>query len=169
MELGDEPLIFRSNAQVIPKSAATIASAYDASIVVRRWAATWIDFVVMASFLLVPDWLLGNALYRQTITIWLSLLVLYIPASEWLFGRTLGKFIVSIQVVDANGNTPSVVQVIVRTLLRLFEVNPLLLGGIPAGIAVLTSQHRQRLGDMAARTYVLRNSDANDLRRTVQS
>ena len=46
-----------------------------------------------------------------------------------------------------------------RTLLRLFEVNPLLLGGIPAAIAVLCSKNRQRLGDMLAGTYVIRTKD----------
>lgn len=169
MELGNEPLAFRSDAQVSAKTAARISSTYDTSIVVRRWGATWIDFAVLASFLMLPDWLLGNELYQRTMIIWLSLLLLYIPMCEWLFGRTLGKLVVFIQVVDENGNKPSIAQVIVRTLLRIIEVNPLLLGGIPAGIAVLMSKHRQRLGDMAAKTYVLKSSDANALRRTVQT
>jgi uncharacterized RDD family membrane protein YckC len=55
----------------------------------------------------------------------------------------------------------------VRTLFRLIEVNPILVGGIPAGIAVLMSAHKQRLGDMVASTYVLRDRDADQLSRSV--
>lgn len=39
--------------------------------------------------------------------------------------------------------------------MRLVEVNPFLLGGIPAGIAVALSTYNQRLGDMLAGTYVV--------------
>ena len=34
-------------------------------------------------------------------------------------------------------------------------MNPFLIGGIPAAIAVMASNNRQRLGDMAAQTYVI--------------
>ena len=45
-------------------------------------------------------------------------------------------------------------QIAVRTGLRLFEVNPLLLGALPAGVAILASSRRQRLGDWLAGTVV---------------
>jgi len=48
---------------------------------------------------------------------------------------------------------------------RLVEVNPLLLGGLPAGIAVAMSRRRQRLGDMLAGTYVVRRKDLAAIRR----
>jgi uncharacterized RDD family membrane protein YckC len=37
----------------------------------------------------------------------------------------------------------------------LVEANPLLLGGLPAGIAILASERNQRLGDLAAGTLVV--------------
>lgn len=164
MELGNEPLVFRSAGSRSPRTAADIAMSYTGSIVMRRWAATWIDFLVLGSILMVPDGVFGNAFYQRTIAIWLSLFVLYIPLCEWLSGKTLGKLLLFIRVVDAQGNNPSVVQTLARTVLRLIEVNPLLMGGIPAGIAALVSKHHQRLGDMVANTYVLRDSDVRELR-----
>lgn len=139
--------------------AASIAAGYDASILVRRWLGAWIDFVVLLSFLLVPDYVLGNATYRATLAVWIALLVAYFPVMEAVFGRTVGKFVTRTRVVDAAGRRPSIVQAIVRSLFRLIEVNPVLVGGLPAGIAVLASRHKQRLGDMVAGTYVLFERD----------
>jgi uncharacterized RDD family membrane protein YckC len=144
-------------------SPAEISSSYDSSIVVRRWLATWIDFLLLAGFLFLPDALLGNALYQKTLLLWLALIALYYPLLEGLTGTTLGKWIAHVKVVDEQGQTPGIGKAILRTLLRLIEVNPVLAGGLPAGIVVLTSKKRQRLGDMAAQTYVLKTSDLGKL------
>lgn len=142
-----------------PLPVTVIAQGYDASIVVRRWLGAWIDFAVLLSFLLVPDYVLGNARYQSTMAVWIGLLLAYFPLTEALFGRSLGKFVTRTRVVNARGGRPSLGQALVRTLFRLIEVNPLLAGGIPAGIAVLASRHKQRIGDMVANTYVLRERD----------
>lgn len=142
-----------------PPTVASIAAGYDAAIVVRRWLGAWIDFIVLLSFLVVPDYVLGNARYQATLAVWLGLLVAYFPVMEFAFGRSAGKFVTRTRVVNAAGGRPSLGQAVVRTLFRLIEVNPVLAGGIPAGIAVLASKHRQRLGDMVAGTYVLRDRD----------
>ena len=144
-------------------SAASIAAGYGFSIVVRRWLGAWIDFIVLLSFLLVPDYVLGNETYQATLGIWLSLLAAYFPVTEMLFGKSVGKLVTRTRVVNEAGRRPSLVQAIVRTLFRLIEVNPILAGGIPAGIAVVASRGKQRLGDMAARTYVLLDRDARQL------
>jgi hypothetical protein len=44
-----------------------------------------------------------------------------------------------------------------RTLLRVIEVNPILLGALPAGIMLLVTKRRQRLGDLLAGTVVISN------------
>jgi uncharacterized RDD family membrane protein YckC len=141
-------------------SATSVAETYDGSIVVRRWLGAWVDFVVLLSLLVVPDYLLGNETYRATLLVWVGLLVAYFPLMESLLGRSVGKFVTRTRVVNANGRNPSIVQSLVRTLFRLIEVNPLLVGGSPAGIAVLLSRHKQRIGDMAAGTYVVLERDA---------
>ena len=132
-----------------------LARNYPKGLLVRRWVGAWVDLIVLGSFLLIPDVVLGNERYQQTVVLWLALLVLYFPLSEGLAGRTLGKVITGTKVVTAGGENPGVLRAAVRTLTRVLEVNPFLLGGLPAGIAVLSSQHHQRLGDMAARTYVV--------------
>jgi uncharacterized RDD family membrane protein YckC len=124
-----------------------------------RWLGCWIDLIVLALFLLAPDYLLGNARYQETIFVWLGAMVLYFPVCEALWGRTVGKLLTGLVIIDRDGRPPGFVKAILRTLLRLVEVNPLLLGGIPAAIAVIASKNRQRLGDMVARTYVVRAKD----------
>jgi len=148
-----------------PTSAMSVAETYDGSIVVRRWLGAWIDFIVLLLFLVIPDYVLGNETYQATLFVWLGLGVAYFPVMETLLGRTVGKFVARTRVVDARGQNPSIIQSVVRTLFRLIEVNPVLVGGVPAGIAASVSRHKQRLGDMAAHTYVLREKDARQFAR----
>jgi uncharacterized RDD family membrane protein YckC len=73
---------------------------------------------------------------------------------EGLLGQTLGKLAVGIKVVDeATGQAPGITAAAVRTLLRIVDG---LLGYTVAFITVLASAKRQRLGDMAAHTLVVR-------------
>lgn len=141
-----------------PRSAEEIASSYDTSIVVRRWGATLVDFVVLGAsgvaILALPESLQLPALLTVAL-----LALLYYPVLEWRFGATPGKLVCRVRVVGAGGLRPTLGQAVIRTFLRILEVNPAVMGGIPAGIAVLVSKKRQRLGDMAAGTFVLRSED----------
>ncbi|MEO8504571.1 MAG: RDD family protein [Acidobacteriota bacterium] len=110
---------------------------------IRRWLAGSIDIVLA---------ILGAA----------SAVVFYIAyfwLPEAIWGATLGKSIARVRVVDALGNVPGARRALIRTLTRLLEVNPFLLGGIPAALIAYRSKRGQRLGDMLARTFVLRVSD----------
>jgi uncharacterized RDD family membrane protein YckC len=140
-----------------------LAQSYKSGLVVRRWLGAWIDFVVVAAILIVPDATLGNDRYQATSAVWLTLCVLYFPVTEGLTGRSLGKLVTGTKVVTVAGHRPGVLRALVRTLTRLVEVNPLLLGGTPAAIAVLASRNHQRLGDMAAGTYVVKAKDLTQL------
>jgi uncharacterized RDD family membrane protein YckC len=75
---------------------------------------------------------------------------------EWLTGRTIGKLLLGIVVVRFDGGRTRFWQILVRTLLRVVEVNPVLFGALPAGVLVLVSPNRQRLGDRLAGTVVVR-------------
>nr|QQZ49185.1 hypothetical protein JKL49_18910 [Phenylobacterium glaciei] len=66
--------------------------------------------------------------------------------------------------VDAQGQRPAIWRVIVRTLTRLIEANPFLLGGIPAGLIANFTKRRQRLGDLLAGTYVVPVKDLAEAR-----
>jgi uncharacterized RDD family membrane protein YckC len=79
----------------------------------------------------------------------------YFFISEALWSRTPGKYLQGLVVVDPSGGRCGWRRALVRTLLRVVEANPLLLGGLPAGIAILASERNQRLGDLAAGTIVV--------------
>jgi uncharacterized RDD family membrane protein YckC len=127
-----------------------------------RWAGAWIDLLILFFFLLIPEWALGNARYQETLWIWLVAPILYFPVLEGVWGRTIGKLITGTVVVDISGNPPGIWKAVLRTLVRIVEINPLAAGGVIAGIAVCMSQNRQRLGDMLAHTFVVRVKDLDD-------
>jgi uncharacterized RDD family membrane protein YckC len=78
----------------------------------------------------------------------------YYVLLEGFLGQTLGKMAMGIKVVaEATGQTPGIAAAAIRTLLRIIDS---LLGYAVAFISVLASDKRQRLGDMAARTLVVR-------------
>ncbi|MDT4992708.1 MAG: hypothetical protein QOH97_2600 [Actinoplanes sp.] len=82
------------------------------------------------------------------------LVVLYYVLMEGLTGRTVGKMVTGIRVVDeATGGTPGMGKALLRTVLRLIDG---IFGYLVAFIVVLASDRRRRLGDMAAKTLVVR-------------
>jgi uncharacterized RDD family membrane protein YckC len=82
----------------------------------------------------------------------------YFLLFEGLFGRTPGKLLTGLVVVQFDGRKCTWRQAWTRTYWRLLEVNPLLLGAIPAAIAVVRSPYHQRLGDHFAKTLVVPRS-----------
>jgi uncharacterized RDD family membrane protein YckC len=80
--------------------------------------------------------------------------LLYFVVLEGYFGQTLGKMVAGIQVVrEGIGSAPGLGAAIIRTVLRLVDG---LFGYAVAFIVVLASEKRQRIGDMAAQTLVIR-------------
>jgi uncharacterized RDD family membrane protein YckC len=70
-------------------------------------------------------------------------------------GATLGKRALGIRVAGVHGGVASASAIALRTALRIVDFLPLLyLVGFVAALA--TGRRRQRLGDLAARTSVLR-------------
>jgi uncharacterized RDD family membrane protein YckC len=84
-----------------------------------------------------------------------SVYLAYYFLSEWLLGGTPGKLVFRLRVRQVSGKRCTAAQTAVRTLLRLVEVNPLLLGAIPAGVVILATKRRQRIGDLLAGTVVI--------------
>jgi uncharacterized RDD family membrane protein YckC len=81
--------------------------------------------------------------------------VLYYVLMEGYLGRTVGKMATGIRVVDEEtGRTPpGAGKAILRTIFRLVDG---LLGYLVGFIVVLCNQRRRRIGDMVARTLVVR-------------
>ena len=79
----------------------------------------------------------------------MSVWVNYLVFAEWRYGRTIGKAALGLRVVRLDGTKLSWNAALVRNLLRLPDL-------IAIFFTVPTSEHRQRLGDRAAKTVVLR-------------
>jgi uncharacterized RDD family membrane protein YckC len=124
-----------------------------------RWLGGAIDLVFIVLLFLIPDMVLGNARYQETIWFWAIVAIIYFPVLEGIWGRSIGKLIAGTMVVGESGKAPGIWKAILRTITRFFEVNPVAAGCLPAAIAVAMSQNRQRLGDMLAGTYVVRVKD----------
>src|ERR1700745_2303377 len=72
----------------------------------------------------------------------------YFFVFEALWSRTPDKYFQGLMVIDSSGGHCGWRRALVRTLLRVVEANPLLFGGLPAGLAILASKYNQRLGDL---------------------
>ncbi|UHA74579.1 RDD family protein [Paenibacillus sp. 481] len=137
-----------------------VASTYGASLFFKRWAAYVIDFVFLGSLLAGLFLFEHNKTASSWLLIsWLALICAYFLFLEGLTGYTLGKFVLRIQVVKRDGKPPGIVKSLIRSFMRLIEANPILIGALPAGVAVLASRKKQRLGDMLADTFVVNVRD----------
>lgn len=158
----DTPL-FGAPVRIIPPGRRVALRMDASSIIFRRWAGCWIDFLALPlvafSFILLGAAFAPGPVASSLAVLGLVAGVAYFPVTEGLWGRSLGKQLTGTIVVNQNGDPPGVPRAIVRTLFRLVEVNPFLLGGLPAGVFVFNTKHCQRLGDMVAGTYVVRRDD----------
>jgi uncharacterized RDD family membrane protein YckC len=75
---------------------------------------------------------------------------------EWFWrGQTIGKRLLRLRVMDAQGLHLQFSQIVIRNLLRFVDMLPAFY--LVGGIACLASRRAQRLGDFAANTIVVRN------------
>jgi uncharacterized RDD family membrane protein YckC len=81
----------------------------------------------------------------------------YFVVLEALWSRTVGKFLQGLVVRKLDGSRCDWTAALIRGALRIVEVNPLLLGGLPAGLVIIASQRKQRIGDLLAGTVVVSN------------
>lgn len=78
---------------------------------------------------------------------------------EWFWqGKTIGKRIMRLQVIDEYALRLTFSQVMIRNLLRMVDALPLLY--LVGGVSCMLSRKLQRLGDMVAGTVVVRTNRA---------
>jgi uncharacterized RDD family membrane protein YckC len=85
--------------------------------------------------------------------VWALISLAYYVSCETVLGGTLGKLALGLRVVDGEGDPITWGATVVRNLLRIVDGLFFYLIG---AIAVWSSPTRQRLGDRAAHTYVVR-------------
>jgi uncharacterized RDD family membrane protein YckC len=87
--------------------------------------------------------------------LYFALSLLYGILTEWLWrGQTIGKRLLGLRVVEANGLRLRPSQIVIRNLLRFVDLLPGLY--LVGGVSCILSARRQRLGDIAASTIVIR-------------
>jgi uncharacterized RDD family membrane protein YckC len=92
----------------------------------------------------------GIALVMTLVVIWAYFILL-----EWLWnGQTIGKRAYKLRVINEDGSPAQFTAVLIRNLLRLVDFLPAFYGlGV---LVIVLSAKSQRLGDLAAGTYVVR-------------
>lgn len=129
---------------------------------VSRMLALVVDLAVIAMLasvikqILAPLVVFGQDFAGAlNIVAYFAMSLVYAAAAEWAWrGQTVGKRLLRLRVVDAAGLRLEPAQVIVRNLMRLIDALPALY--LVGGIACVVSRRRQRLGDLAAGTVVIR-------------
>jgi|GEM_PF-987385 len=137
--------------------------------VVGRFFALLIDWIILAvaSFsLLIGTSIIydGNDdiifLIWVILTIFIGFLYFMVFEGPFMRGRTIGKIAASIRVVDEKSReTISYTQSFIRNLLLIIDIMPYFLPYLLGLISVLASKKNQRIGDMAAKTIVVKDSE----------
>jgi uncharacterized RDD family membrane protein YckC len=79
----------------------------------------------------------------------------YFFVFELAFAGTPGKMLQGLVIRSIDGQKCNAKQIFIRTLTRIFEANPLLIGALPAALMVALSTSHQRVGDSLAGTVVV--------------
>ena len=98
----------------------------------------------------------GDVVFITCFVIALVPVIFYYPICEIVArGQSLGKMVMNTRVVTIDGNSPSVSNCLLRWL--LYPIDTFLTGFL--GVVFITfGKHRQRLGDLAAGTIVIKTS-----------
>ncbi len=142
---------------------------YELAPAAYRVVASFLDVVLLLIYMLIVSLFLGSGIFnwemnttKEVASLFLVRLpwLLYSPIIEYLTnGRSLGKYIMGIRVVKANGETAGLREYFTRWIFRVVDI---WVGGF-GFLAILlagTTEKRQRLGDIMANTVVIRTRDA---------
>ncbi len=135
----------------------------------RRIGAAVIDFALCMVAFLVATAAFGTTTttvrdgmtYSQaSLTGWpfvgFSVLVLaYFVLMEWRSGATIGKLLLRVRVVDADGGRISLSKSLGRNVLRIVDAFPFIFPYLLGLVVVASSRSKQRVGDRAAGTFVV--------------
>ena len=130
----------------------------------NRGFAAILDFLVVSIVIFAIGWSYQQLASGNPILLsvegWVALVELliawlYFIVLEWLWnGQTLGKRVFGLRVITEDGEPAPFVAVLVRNIVRTVDFLPVLYGvGL---IAIIVSPRYQRLGDLAAGTFVVR-------------
>jgi uncharacterized RDD family membrane protein YckC len=123
----------------------------------KRMLAVGIDNSIATVLSLVAAGKVNSFGGAAVITALCSTHLAYFFVFEALWSRTPGKYLFGLRVCQVDGSRCTLRSATLRTLSRVIEVNPILLGALPAGIMLMFTKQKQRLGDLLAGTVVISN------------
>ena len=126
-----------------------------------RFVAALMDYVIILILLIAVTWLFIRVQINDTaispfyyVTIFLITWAYHLIFELVWNGQTPGKRRAGIRVIQSNGLPVTVSAILIRNIIRLFDFLPVFYG---LGLVMLFATKRtQRLGDLAARTVVIR-------------
>lgn len=125
-----------------------------------RFAATLLDLVIQIGAIIALGaalGLVGDSGYVAALYLVLIFLVLFaydLVFETWNSGRTIGKLAAGTRVVRTGGQPVGFLTSAVRNLLRIVDFLPVFY--TVGMISIVVTARNQRLGDLAAGTYVVR-------------
>ena len=120
-----------------------------------RLIAVFIDHLVAFALMMVVVAFVPESWPMMKAFFFVFIYLAYFVVLEALWSRTLGKFFQGLVVRKLDGTKCDWTAALIRGSMRIIEVNPLLFGGLPAGLAIIASKRKQRIGDQFAGTIVV--------------
>lgn len=129
----------------------------------ERILALLVDYVLIILYSLSTAYILYETKLFHGAAIYIYILCIYLPVFFYFFlcevfnhGQSVGKKLMNIRVVKADGSTPSISAYLLRWL--LFFIDGPLTGGL-GFIVILLTKSNQRIGDLAAGTMVIKEKN----------
>jgi uncharacterized RDD family membrane protein YckC len=127
-----------------------------------RLIAVFIDHLIAFALTMLVVAFVPESLPILKAVFFFLIYLAYFVLLEALWSRTLGKFFQGLVVRKLDGSRCDWKAALIRSALRIVEVNPLLFGGLPAGLVIIASERKQRIGDLLAGTLVVSASSQWD-------
>src|SRR5215207_5061279 len=110
-----------------------------------RLMALFIDHIIAFALMMLAVAFVPESLPLVKALFFFFIYLAYFVVLEALWSRTVGKFVQGLVVRKLDGNRCDWSAALIRGSLRMVEVNPLLLGGLPAGLVIIASERKQRI------------------------
>lgn len=121
----------------------------------ERFIAAFVDNLIGFALMMAVAILIPEGFPVIKVIFYILIYFVYFIVFEAVWSRTLGKYFQGLIVRKLDGSRCDWKSALIRGTLRLIEVNPFLLGGLPAGLVIISSSRKQRLGDILAGTVVV--------------
>lgn len=126
-----------------------------ANTIVPRHVAAMVDNVAAMVLSAISAKSLDAFPIAVQVTVLIVCYLAYYFVFEACLSRTPGKFFAGLVVIRRDGSRITARETVIRTAFRFLEVNPILLGALPAAVSIVFSRHNQRIGDLVAGTIVV--------------